>query len=89
VVVQILPFAAGEHAALVGAFTILSFPEPAEPDVVYLEHTATDLYLEGADEISGYGSAFHRLQNAALEPDESRAWLRRFSPDRTPRRGRR
>lgn len=33
--VQVLPFSAGVHPAMEGAFRILGFPESADPDVVY------------------------------------------------------
>jgi hypothetical protein len=36
VTLQVLAFAAGDHAGMSGAFTIFSFPEPDDPDVVYL-----------------------------------------------------
>jgi len=35
--IQVLPFGAGIHPAMDGAFRILGFPEPGDPDVVYLE----------------------------------------------------
>ena len=35
---RILPLSIGEHAAMDGAFTVHSFSEPADPDVVYFEH---------------------------------------------------
>jgi hypothetical protein len=45
--VRILPWDCGPHPALVGgAFTLLSFPEAADPDVVYLESQADARYLE-------------------------------------------
>src|SRR5438093_534553 len=37
VILQILPVGVGEHPAMSGAFTIYSFAEPDDPDVVYLE----------------------------------------------------
>jgi len=33
-----------------GPFSILGFPEPVDPDVVYLENQAGSVYLEDADE---------------------------------------
>ena len=46
--VQVLPFGAGVHPAMDGSFRILGFPEPGDPDVVYLENQAGSLYLEEA-----------------------------------------
>jgi transcriptional regulator with XRE-family HTH domain len=75
VTIQVLPFPAGEHAGMYGAFTILGFPEPADPDVVYIEHATGDLYLERAGEIQQYTLLFDHLRAAALAPDDSAAFL--------------
>jgi hypothetical protein len=47
---QVLPFEAGAHAGLDGGFTIVGFELIGDPDVVYLEHTTSDLYLEDSIE---------------------------------------
>ena len=36
VTLQVLPFSVGAHIAMLGTFVLLSFPEPSDPDVVYL-----------------------------------------------------
>ncbi len=36
VTVQGLPFTAGAHPAMLGSFTLMQFPDPADKDVVYL-----------------------------------------------------
>lgn len=75
VTLQVLPFAAGGHAGIDGAFTILGFPEPADPDVVYLDHAGGDLYLESAHEIQRYALLFDHLRAAALKPEDSMDFL--------------
>lgn len=75
VTLQVLPYSAGEHAGMDGAFTILSFPEPADPAVVYLENATSDLYLENPDEIRRYSLLFDHLRAAALKPNDSTAFL--------------
>jgi transcriptional regulator with XRE-family HTH domain len=75
VTLQVLPFPRGEHAGMDGAFTILSFPGQAEPDVVVLDSTTSDLYLEGKEELRRYRRVFELLRAAALTPEESRAFL--------------
>ena len=35
--IRVLPFAVGAHAAMAGAFRILDFDDPDDPDMVYLE----------------------------------------------------
>jgi hypothetical protein len=46
VTLQVLPFSAGAHAAMAGAFTILRFADTTLPDVVYVEHLTNALYLD-------------------------------------------
>lgn len=61
VTMQIIPFAAGGHAAAGGAFTILRFAEPALSDVVYLEQLSSALYLDKPHEVEGYMRVMNRL----------------------------
>jgi hypothetical protein len=70
---QVLPFGVGAHPGMDGAFTVFRFPKPTDPEVVHLEHTTGDLYLETAEETARYAAAFDELSAAALEPDESAA----------------
>jgi transcriptional regulator with XRE-family HTH domain len=54
VTLQILPFGAGAHSAMVGAFSLLRFADRELPDVVYLEHLTRALYLDKRDEVERY-----------------------------------
>jgi transcriptional regulator with XRE-family HTH domain len=54
VTLQVLPFAAGAHPGMVGAFTLLRFAERELPDLVYLEHLTSALYLDKRDEVERY-----------------------------------
>ncbi|MFC5746958.1 helix-turn-helix domain-containing protein [Actinomadura rugatobispora] len=71
ITLQVLPFDAKEHAGLDGRFTILSFPDPADPDIAYVEGTMGDVYLESAEAIATHGDRFARITKAALSPEES------------------
>jgi transcriptional regulator with XRE-family HTH domain len=71
VLLQVLPFAAGEHPAMSGPFTILAFPEPGDRPVVTLENMASTLSLEHDDDLRQYQRAFDFLQATALGPRES------------------
>jgi transcriptional regulator with XRE-family HTH domain len=73
VTLQVIPFDAGAHPGIGGAFTIFEYSGPAEPDIVYLEHTTNDVYIESATETSVYREAFGRLCAAARPPEESKA----------------
>jgi len=81
--VQVLPFSAGVHPAMEGAFRILGFPESADPDVVYLENQAGSLYLEEEAEIDRYARMFNHLIAKALDPEESRRLIARIARDLT------
>jgi transcriptional regulator with XRE-family HTH domain len=76
VTLQIVPFDAGPHAAAGGPFTILRFPEPDLPDVVYLEQLNSALYLDQADDVGDYQTAMDQLCVQAATDSASRDILR-------------
>jgi hypothetical protein len=67
----VLPFSAGVHPAMDGAYSILSFPEAYDPDVVYLENQAGSIYVEDAGETERYSQMFTHLIAKALSPEDS------------------
>ncbi|HEV7932767.1 MAG TPA: helix-turn-helix transcriptional regulator [Actinomadura sp.] len=69
VTVQVMPFAFGAHAAEGGAFSILRFPEPDLPDVVYVETLTGALYLDKRDDADVYMQAMERLAVDSVTPD--------------------
>jgi transcriptional regulator with XRE-family HTH domain len=71
VTLQVLPFAAGAHPAMVGAFSILRFPEPELPDVVYLEHLTNALYLEKREDVEEYLHVIDTICLRAARPDRT------------------
>jgi transcriptional regulator with XRE-family HTH domain len=73
VTLQVVPFAAGEHAGMDGGFTIFAFSPSADSDVVHLDNSSGDLYLERPEEIRRYNQVFDQLRAAALGPDDSLA----------------
>lgn len=68
---QVIPFAAGGHAAAGGAFCILRFPEPDIRDVVYVEQLTSALYLDKADDVDLYTEAMSRLSIDATLPSQT------------------
>jgi transcriptional regulator with XRE-family HTH domain len=54
VTLQVLPFRAGAHPAMVSAFSILRFADRELPDVVYLEHLTNAVYLDKRAEVERY-----------------------------------
>jgi Domain of unknown function (DUF5753) len=79
VVVQILPFSSGEHPAMVGPFTMLTFLDPADPGVVNVENVLGALALEQPEEIRAYEDVWSTLQARAASPDDSRAIIKTYS----------
>ena len=63
---QVLPFAAGAHAATSGPFVIITFPGAPDLAVVYLEGHTGGIYLDGEDEVARYTLAFEHLRATAL-----------------------
>jgi hypothetical protein len=61
VTLQIVPFHVGPHAAAGGPFTILRFPEPDLPDVVYLEQLNSAIYLDQPDDVIDYVTVMDQL----------------------------
>jgi transcriptional regulator with XRE-family HTH domain len=72
VVVQVLPYSAGEHPAMTGPFEILDFPQAADLGVVNVENMTGALSLEKPDDLRQYVTAFDYVSAAALGPKESR-----------------
>jgi transcriptional regulator with XRE-family HTH domain len=71
VTLQVLPFVKGAHAGLSGDFTIFSFSEPTDQDIVSLEHKKSAYYLDQPEEVIQYTHAFDDLRAEALSPRES------------------
>ena len=71
VVIHVLPFAAGAHPGMEGPFCLLSFPEPDDPDLVYLEQATSGLVPEEPEEVRRYTLMFGTLLGKALPAEES------------------
>ena len=71
VTLQVLPFDAGAHPAMVGSFSILRFPEQELPDVVYLEHLTSAIYLNKPEEVDQYLHVMEGICVRAAAPDQT------------------
>jgi transcriptional regulator with XRE-family HTH domain len=78
VTLQVLPFASGAHPAMVGSFSVLRFPDQELPDVVYLEHLTSALYLNKADEVDRYLHVMETICVRAAAPDQTMELLERI-----------
>lgn len=89
VTLQVIPFGAGAHAGMPGSFILLDFPDPAYPDVVYIDSLAGDLFLEKETELRRYRLLFEHLRAVQEHQVKRRRCLRRGgdAPRRHGRQG--
>jgi hypothetical protein len=78
-VIQVLPFAAGEHAEMGGARVIVSLPD--EGDVVYVEGPGSGQIIGTPEEVAECALRFDLLRAVALSPDESVAMIAKMIGD--------
>ena len=76
VTLQVMPFQAGGHAAEGGPFTLLRFPEPELPDVIYVEQLTSALYLDRRDDVDRYTEVMERLGVESDPPERTAEILR-------------
>jgi transcriptional regulator with XRE-family HTH domain len=81
VTLQLLPFTSGEHAGLGGEFTLIGFPDPGDPNVVYIEIPNNDLWLEDPVSVRDYDHLFDLLRAAALPPAESAGFITKVAKE--------
>ena len=87
VTLQVVPFSSGEHAGMDGEFTILHYRESEDPDVVYIENTGSDLYLEEREVTRRYNKIFDHLRAAAQNRAESSGPSATSSPNCRKQKG--
>ena len=68
--IRVLPFSIGAHAAMAGAFRILDFEDPEDPDIVYLESHVGALYLEEPEEVAEYRRIFELVRTDSVLLDQ-------------------
>ncbi|WKX73110.1 helix-turn-helix transcriptional regulator [Streptomyces sp. XD-27] len=69
--IQVIPFAQGWHAGVEGAFSICSYPDPMDLDVVNVDYLGASLYLEEKGAVEAHQAAFDQLRASALSPQRS------------------
>jgi transcriptional regulator with XRE-family HTH domain len=78
VTLQVLPFAAGAHAAMYGPFQIFRFNLPELPDLVYSESLTGAIYLDERADVSAYLEALDRICAMAVPAPDVAAILARL-----------
>lgn len=71
---QILPFAAGVHAAIDGPFALLGFD--GYPDILYLENLRGGIFLEEQEQVIDGSIVFDHLRSAAMNTSSSAEMIR-------------
>lgn len=79
VTIQVLPFDAGVHPAMVGPFSVMTFPDPDDLGVVGVENAIGTLFLEDPYALRAYEELWNALQASALSPEDSQTFLRSTS----------
>jgi hypothetical protein len=78
-IMQVLPFTVGSHAADGGGFSILRFPEPDMADVVYLERLAGAAYLDKHEDVKEYTMVMDQLCIQSSTPKATAGLLREIA----------
>ena len=71
VTLQVVPLGTGSHVGMDGAFSILSFGDLDEPDIVHIEHPLGSTQVDKECEVSRATLMFDRLRSTALSPADT------------------
>jgi transcriptional regulator with XRE-family HTH domain len=75
VTIQVVPFTRGGHAGAGGSFSVLRFDAQDLPDVVYIEHLTSALYLDQRSDVERYLEVIDQLSGEALTPAATRDFI--------------
>lgn len=68
VALQTIPFSAGAHPGMPGSFVLMTFADAEDPEIVYIDSMAGDLFLEAPVELRRYNAMFDDVMAQALSP---------------------
>jgi transcriptional regulator with XRE-family HTH domain len=71
VTMQVLPFDTGAHPGMPGSFVHMEFRDEGDPELVYVDTQAGDIFLEAEDDLRRYRTMFDHLRASALSPTRS------------------
>jgi transcriptional regulator with XRE-family HTH domain len=66
VTMQVIPYDAGAHPGMPGSFIYLEFRDEGDPELVYVDAQAGDMFLESEDDLRRYRTMFDHLRASAL-----------------------
>ncbi len=81
ITLRVVPFSAGAHAAMMGSFVMMQFPDEDSPAFAYVENDRGALYQEDPGDIARYSLMVEQLDKMALDEDQTRAMLKRSSSE--------
>jgi hypothetical protein len=76
--IQVLPFDAGLHSGMSGAFTVLSFPDGLLPDTGWQEYALGGHIIDDPSDVASLTTLYEELRGQALGCDESLSLLAEF-----------
>jgi transcriptional regulator with XRE-family HTH domain len=71
ITVQVITFDAGAHPGMPGSFVYMEFGEAADPELVYIDTLAGDLFLEAEADLRRYSQMFDHLRATALSQSQT------------------
>jgi transcriptional regulator with XRE-family HTH domain len=77
--IQVLPFEAGAHPGVDGAFSVLTFADL--PPLACVEHVRNTVWLEKVKDLNALTTAFGRLSGQAWTPKDSIRWMRQLQKE--------
>ncbi|MET8756280.1 helix-turn-helix transcriptional regulator [Lentzea sp. NPDC004782] len=82
VTIQVLLDSVGLHDGHNGSFSLLDFPYPGDPQVLYIEHPGGSVHIEDPARVRVATLNFEHLSKLALSPEQSAAWIERLAAER-------
>jgi hypothetical protein len=79
--IQVLPNAHGAHPSVEGSFLIVSYPDPVDWDVVFVDYMLGGRYVEEPDQVKQYRRTFEHLRSVALSSPQSNDVILRLARD--------
>ncbi|MFE9745199.1 helix-turn-helix transcriptional regulator [Saccharothrix saharensis] len=82
VAVRVLPRDLGAHAGQYGVCTLLDFPDPEDPSLLYVSHATGSLHIEDPEQVWRARMLIDHLLERALGPEDSIALIERILAER-------
>ncbi|MEV4728616.1 helix-turn-helix transcriptional regulator [Saccharopolyspora sp. NPDC049426] len=79
VTIRVLPNESGTSFGLEGSFVLLSYPDPDDLDVLYVEHASGSTHIENPASVQRATLTFERLRAVALSCADSLARIRELA----------